>query len=83
MIGNDQELGRVGERDVVGEDLRFDMPVHADQREILRLAVDLPGDASLLCRERESPVGMSFEMVINDSSVDGLAEAAVSVMRVF
>ena len=45
MIGNDQELGRIGERDVVGEDLRLHMTVHADQRQPLRLAIDLLGDA--------------------------------------
>ena len=61
MIGNDQELRRVGERDVVGEHLRFDVPVHADQRQILRLAVDFPGDASLLCRKRQSPVRVELE----------------------
>ena len=56
VIGNDQELRRVGERDVVGEHLWFDMPVHADQRQILCLAVDFPGYASLLCRKRQSPI---------------------------
>jgi hypothetical protein len=37
VIGNDQELCRVGERDIVGEHLRFHMPVHADQGQVLGL----------------------------------------------
>ena len=61
VIRNDQELRRVGERDVVGEHLRFHVPVHADKRQILRLVIDLPGDAPLLCRKRESAVRFELE----------------------
>ena len=51
VVGNDQQLGRVGERAVVGEDLRFHMPVHADQRQVFGLVVDLASDAALFGRE--------------------------------
>ena len=61
MIRNDEKLCRVSEREVVGEHLRLHVAVHADEREILRFAVDLPGDASLLRSERQSPIGMKLE----------------------
>jgi hypothetical protein len=32
VIGNDQQLRRVGKGKILGEHLRFDMPMHADQR---------------------------------------------------
>jgi hypothetical protein len=61
VIGNDQQLRRVGERKILGEHRRFDMPVHADQRQILCFAVDFPGDAPLLCGKRESPVRIELK----------------------
>jgi hypothetical protein len=61
MIRNDQQLRRVGEREIIGKRLRFDVPVHADQRQILRLVIDFPGNAPLLCRKRQSPVRIELE----------------------
>ena len=61
VIGNDQQLRRVGERGIVGEHLRFHVPVHTDQRQILGLAIDLPGNAALLCRKWQSPVRIERE----------------------
>jgi hypothetical protein len=56
MIGNDEEVCGICERGIVGEDLRIDVTVHADERESLRLAVDLLGDTLLLRSEGQSPV---------------------------
>ena len=61
MIGNDQQLRRVGERSVVGEHLGFHVPMHADKRQVLRLAIDLPGEAPLFCWKRESTVRFELE----------------------
>ena len=43
------------------ENLRFHMPVHANQRQVFHLGIDFPGDAPLLGRKRESPVGLELE----------------------
>ena len=56
MIRNDQKLRWIGEWRVLGKHLRFHMPVHADKGQILRLGIDFPGNAALLCRKRESTV---------------------------
>src|SRR5215207_6126368 len=61
MIGNDQQLRRICEREIVREHLRFHVPVHTDKMQLLRLAIDLPGNAALLCRKRESPVRVELE----------------------
>jgi hypothetical protein len=61
MIRNDQQLRRISERRVVCEHLRFHMPVHADKRQILRRTIDFSGDTALLCRERQSSVGIELE----------------------
>jgi hypothetical protein len=61
VIGNDQQLRRIGERGIVGEHLRFHVPMHADQRQILRLAIDLPGNAALLCQKWQSLVRIERE----------------------
>jgi hypothetical protein len=61
VIGNDQQLRWVGKWAVVGEHLRLHVAMHADQRQVFRFAIDVPGDAALLCRERESPVWIELE----------------------
>src|SRR2546425_738281 len=61
VIRNDQKLRRVCEREVVGKGLRLHVAVHTDEREILRLAVDLLCDASLLRSEGQSPVRVKLE----------------------
>jgi hypothetical protein len=61
VIGNDQQLRRICEWEVVREHLRFHVPVHADKRQLLRLPIDLPGNAALLCWERQSPVRVELE----------------------
>ena len=61
VIRDDEKLRGVRERDVLGEDLGFHVAVHADEREGLRLAVDLPGDLSLLGGRRQRTVGVQFE----------------------
>ena len=56
VVGNDQQLGGVGEGAVVGEDLRLHVPVHADQRQVFGLVVDLASDAALFRREGQRAV---------------------------
>jgi hypothetical protein len=61
VIRNDEKLCRVGEREVIGEDLSVHVAVHTDERETFGLAVDLPGDASLLVGDGQSPVRVQSE----------------------
>ena len=61
MVGNDQELRRIREGEVVGEHLRLDVSVHADQGQILGLSVDLPSKLTVLRGIRERAVGMELE----------------------
>jgi hypothetical protein len=61
VIGNDQQLRRVGELYVIGERLRFHVAVHADKRQVFGCAVDFPGEAPLFCWKRESTVRVEVE----------------------
>jgi hypothetical protein len=68
---NDQERSAVAQgRQTAGprRTLWFHVPMHTDQRQILRLSIDLPGNAALLCRKRQSPIRIERERTHRERS---------------
>ena len=61
VVGREQQVGRVPERDVVGDPHRGHVPVGRDDGEVLDLLVQLAGDRARLRLCREQAIGVKSQ----------------------